>query len=158
MNLFNSSIRFFYCEVFLFITKKHICISVLAAATASTTAPGSAFDCQSYLRLHDCPFRSCSCRTSISAANTTFFLSLQFASFPIDVVFPTPFTPITNTTDFSSSKRYAAFLHHLLFDRVSEFLHSADSLICSSLPLLQISILMVLTPMSPIIKISSISS
>ena len=41
-----------------------------------------------------------------AAASTTFFpLFLNWlASFPIDVVFPTPFTPIIRITDFSFSK------------------------------------------------------
>ena len=102
----------------------------------------------------------------VSAAAITTFLSIAFkcpASFPTDVVFPTPLTPISITMDLRFSNSYA-FSPRSIFSRIVSIrscLHACGSLTLFSLTFCFNSSMIssvARTPMSPIIIVSSSSS
>ena len=102
-----------------------------------------------------------------AAANNTFFPSALFfaASFPMLVVFPTPFTPITSITSFLLTNVSSFSLSFsVIISRITSFnagLTSSTSLIFSFLILsfnLSIISTVVSMPISAIINISSNSS
>ena len=100
-----------------------------------------------------------------AAATRTFFPEFLswLASFPTDVVLPTPFTPIIRTTDFLFSKSYASGFTCICSLRlsISNFLQSAGSFIFSSFTLsfkFSITEVVVVIPRSAIIRVSSSSS
>ena len=103
---------------------------------------------------------------NVSAAARTTFLFCSFkwpASFPTEVVFPTPLTPISITIDLVFSNSYALgprFIFSLIVS-INNCLQSLGSFILFSLTLaLRSSIIssVALTPISPIIRVSSSSS
>ena len=111
---------------------------------------------------------SCSIAAALNvsaAARTTFFpLFLNCpASFPTEVVLPTPFTPISITTETSFSKSYAfsSTLICSLIESISSLRHTSISFIfCSLTFCLKFSMIfsVVATPISAIIRTSSSSS
>ncbi len=102
----------------------------------------------------------------VSAAAISTFLPCFFkipASFPTEVVLPTPLTPMINMTDCSFSKSYAVSPTRIcsLMLSTSSSLHSDGCRRCfffTSSFMRSIISLVALTPISPIIRISSNSS
>ena len=102
----------------------------------------------------------------MSAAATTIFLpsfASLFAIFPIDVVFPTPFTPITKITDgfvFRCNSLFDISNIFCISSRSAFFTSSSSSIFSFFTLSLRLLIIFtdVSTPMSAIISISSSSS
>ena len=142
-----------------------------AAATASNTTdagsdpscPPISSACERFAHSFNCS--PAAARNVSAAASTTFFpCAFNFpASFPTDVVFPTPLTPTISTTDFSSSNRYAVSPTCIcsLMLSIRSSLHSSGFLMWFSFTFCfkDSKIFSVAeTPISPMMRISSISS
>ena len=169
---FSSSIRFFLlCSLPAVSQRSTSTFLAFAACTASKiTLAGSAFSAPAIISTPALCAHSSSCSTAaarnVSAAASMTFLPCSLslpASLPTLVVLPTPFTPITSTTDCSCSNSYAVSPTCIcsLMLSIRSCLHCAGSLICCcftcSFNRSMIS-LVALTPISPMIRISSSSS
>ena len=134
------------------------------------TAPGSEPSCCAIMSTPARSAHSVSCSIAAAlnvsaAARITFFpCALSPAAIlPIEVVLPTPLTPITRSTDLRFSYSYAFSPRFIcsLIESIRSCLHSKGSLIFNSLTLAfksSIIFSVVATPISPIMSISSNSS
>ena len=152
-------------------TIKTSALFVLASLIASyTTDAGSTPSCFFTISEFDLLAHISSCSTAaalkVSAAAITTFLpcfTRLFAIFPIDVVFPTPFTPTTSITDgFVSSFNLISAISSIFFisSLSACFTCSGSSIFSFFILCLKFSIIFtdVSIPMSDIIKASSNSS
>ena len=141
-------------------------IFMASYTTDAGSTPSSLFTIsQSALFAHTSNCSTAAALKVSAAATTTFFPSCfnLFAIFPIDVVFPTPFTPTTNITDgFVSKFRLWSVLSNIsCISFLSAFFTPSSSFMFSFFTLsLRFSIIAeeVLAPTSDIIRASSNSS
>jgi len=139
----SSSIRFFLLcrRPAVSIINTSACRAFAAATASNTTDAGSepscppiSSACERFAHSFNCS--PAAARNVSAAAITTFLSSARSfpASFPIVVVFPTPLTPITITTDVWFSNSYAvspiSICSLILSIRSSR--HSIGSLMCFS--------------------------
>ena len=168
----SSSIRFFLLcrRPAVSIISTSACRAFAAATASNTTDAGSdpscppiSSACERFAHSFNCS--PAAARNVSAAAITTFLFSARSfpASFPIVVVFPTPLTPITITTDVRFSNSYAVSPMSIcsLILSIRSSRHSIGSLMCFSFTFAfrssRISYV-ACTPRSPMIRTSSSSS
>ena len=156
-----SSVKY-VCWLYLFCTF----LFIASYTTEAGSTPSSLFTISApalFAHISNC---STAAALKVSAAATTTFLpsfANLFAIFPIDVVFPTPFTPTTKITDgFVFKCKLMSVTSNIFFiSSLNAFFTSSSSCILSFF-ILFLKLLIILTdvstPMSDIIRTSSNSS